>query len=54
MRFAEKCTTEQFEMIHQQLDQTRRTSATVKVDRAALVALLEDHGQLHAVCKTGV
>ena len=54
MRFAEKCTTEQFETIHQQLEQTRRTSATVKVDRAALQALLIDHGQLHATLKTGI
>lgn len=52
--FKETCTQEQFEKIHEQLDQTRRTSTTVKVDRAALAALLIDHGQLHIICKTGL
>lgn len=54
MTFKETCSQEQFERIHQQLDQTRRTSETVRVDRAALQALLIDHGQLHLICKTGV
>jgi hypothetical protein len=52
--FTPKCSQDQFEKIHQQLDQTRRTSETVKVDRAALAALLIDHGQLHATLKTGI
>lgn len=54
MAFKETCSQEQFDKIHQQLDQTRRTSETVKVDRAALSALLIDHGKLHSVLKTGV
>lgn len=54
IRFKENCTQDQFEKIHQQLEQTRRTSSTVKVDRAALAALLLDHGQLHEICKTGL
>lgn len=53
MAFKETCSQEQFERLHQQLDQTRRTSETVRVDRAALAALLIDHGQLHTVLKTG-
>lgn len=44
----EKCTQEQFEGLHEALERCRRTSTTVKVDRAALVALLIDHGQLWA------
>ncbi len=53
-RFTPKCSQEQFEKIQYQVDNVRRTSETVKVDRAALQALLIDHGQLHAICKTGV
>lgn len=52
--FNAKCSQDQFEKIHQQLDQTRRTSETVKVDRAALTALLIDHGQLHEIAKSGM
>jgi len=52
--FNAKCSQEQFEKIHQQIDQTRRTSETVKVSRADLMALLLDHGQLHEICKTGL
>lgn len=48
-----KCSQEQFEKIHEDLDKTRRTSDTVRVDRAALQALLIDHGRLHEICKTG-
>jgi hypothetical protein len=51
--FNAKCTTEQFEKIHHQLDTTRRTSETVKVNRADLMALLIDHGTLHAILHTG-
>ncbi len=52
--FTPKCSQEQFEKIQHQVDNVRRSSETVKVDRAALTALLIDHGQLHAICKTGV
>lgn len=48
------CSQEQFEKIHEDLDKTRRTSETVKVDRAALMALLIDHGTLHTTLKTGL
>lgn len=46
-------TQEQFEQLHRDLDKTRKSSSTVKIDRAALAALLIDHGQLHAKLKTG-
>lgn len=52
--FIPKCSQDQFEKIHLQLEQTRRTSETVKVDRAALAALLIDHGALHTTLKTGL
>lgn len=53
MAIALTCSQEQFEKIHEDLDKTRRTSETVKVDRAALMALMIDHGRLHEICKTG-
>lgn len=53
MRFDLKCTQDQFEKLHEQLEQTRRTSETVRVDRAAFAALLVDHGTLHTAMKTG-
>lgn len=53
MRIDLKCSQEQFEKLHEDLDKTRKTSETVKVSRAALAALLIDHGQLHAALKTG-
>lgn len=40
------CPQEAFEGIHDALDRTKRTSSTVKVDRAALQALLIDHAKL--------
>jgi hypothetical protein len=40
------CSQDQFEALHDELDKTRRTSKTVKVDRAALQALLMDHSKL--------
>lgn len=54
MEIALKCSQEQFEKIHEDLDKTRRTSETVKINRAALQALLIDHGRLHEICKTEV
>lgn len=48
MRISEACSQEQFELIHAQLEKTRRSSDTVKVDRQALQNLLIDHAQLHA------
>lgn len=53
MKIELKCSQEQFEKIHEDLDKTRRTSETVRLDRAALQALLIDHGVLHAALKTG-
>lgn len=48
-------TSEQFDALHTALDaRTRRNSTTVKVDRAALVALLRDHGAMLVVLKLGV
>ncbi len=52
-RFTPKCSQEQFESLHRDIDRTRRTSDTVKVSRAALDALLKDHAELHATLKTG-
>jgi hypothetical protein len=40
------CSQDQFELLHEQLDHTRATSETVRVDRAALAALLMDHSKL--------
>jgi hypothetical protein len=40
------CTQEQFEAIHDRLEHTRSTSATVTVPKAALEALLRDHSRL--------
>lgn len=51
--FTAKCSQEQFEQIHRDLDRTRKSSDTVKVNRAALDALLRDHADLHATLKTG-
>jgi hypothetical protein len=51
--FKETCTTEQFDTLHDILDKTRKNSEYVKVPREAFAALLIDHGQLHAVLKTG-
>lgn len=39
-------TQDQFEGLHDRLDHVRSTSETVKVDRAALSALLRDHSRL--------
>jgi hypothetical protein len=41
-------TDEEFHELHVRLDKTRRTSATVAVDRLALTRLLGDHGKLYA------
>lgn len=39
----------QFEALHETINAAREGSKTVKVDRAALVALLHDHGRLVGV-----
>lgn len=41
-------TDEEFHALHVRLDRTRRTSATVSVDRQALTRLLADHSRLYA------
>lgn len=41
-----KCSQDQFEGIHAGLSKVRSTSTTVKIDRAALAALLMDHAKL--------
>lgn len=41
-------TDEEFHELHTRLERTRRTSATVSVDRQALTRLLADHGRLYA------
>lgn len=41
-------TDDEFHELHVRLDRTRRTSATVSVDRQALTRLLADHGRLYA------
>lgn len=46
-----KTTDEQFEGLASDLDKTRRTSATVKVNRQALANLLIDHAQALAALK---
>lgn len=51
MTIKENCTQEQFEGIHQSLDQTRRKAKWVKIDREALAALLVDHGRLQQINK---
>lgn len=48
MKITLDCTLDQFTEIHRQVDRTRTTSTTVKVDKAALEALLRDHGKLLA------
>lgn len=39
---------EEFHELHTRLERTRRTSATVGVDRRALARLLADHSRLYA------
>ena len=46
-----KCSDAQFHDIHQSLDKVRATSTTVKVDRAALAALLMDHSKLITIAE---
>jgi hypothetical protein len=40
------CSQAQFDALHEALDKVRSTSTTVKVDKAALSALLMDHANL--------
>jgi hypothetical protein len=46
-----KCTQAAFEGIHADLDRVRSTSTTVKVDKAALAALLMDHAKLISIAE---
>lgn len=39
-------TQEQFELLHRQVDETRKGSKVIKVDRQALVNLLMDFGKM--------
>lgn len=41
-----KCSNEQYDAIYEALNKTRDTSKTVKVDKAALLNLLDDHAKL--------
>lgn len=43
------CSQEQFEGLHAELDKVRSTSATVKVSKDALRALLMDHANLQRI-----
>lgn len=40
------CTQSQFELLHTQVNETREGTKYIKVDRQALVNLLEDHATL--------
>lgn len=40
------CSQDQFESLHEAVDKTRSTAATVKLPKAAIVALLMDHAKL--------
>ncbi len=42
----EKCSQEQFELLHQQLNDTRKGSKVIKVDRQALQNMLIDYSVL--------
>jgi hypothetical protein len=41
-----ECSHDAFDELHAAVDHTRKGSATVKVDKDALAALLRDHGKL--------
>jgi hypothetical protein len=47
MIFRDYCTQAQFEGLHNAVDGVRSTSATVRVDKQALINLLMDHAELH-------
>lgn len=46
MKLKLECTRDAFHSVSRSVDQTRESSHTVKVPRAALAALLRDHGKL--------
>lgn len=45
------CSKDEFNKLHQSIERTRSTSATVSVDKQALTNLLIDHGKLLSLLK---
>ena len=50
-RYKPYCSDEQFHALHEAIDRTRKSSATVTVPRDALAKLLMDHAKLWQISK---